>query len=683
MPSRDPLACIVVRGGEVVALTQAIGRLDPEWNGPAVVLARLSQPTPVSAPVIHALVDLLQDAGCAPVSVGSSLSSYDRDRGHDSVAALARRAGLSGRTARGSSYDVVDLGADLVEARVPDASVLSGQRVSRLWAEAGARVVVGRAVTDLVHGYAACLATLLGAAPEVAGAEPADVAADLLAHLPPALAVVDAVRASVGPDGGRLPQLIDSRAVVVATDVLLADSACAALLGMDRSTSLLVERAIRALGAPGGRTEGQLGALDGAHAPHPLARSAARSVAAEPRLARVLSAATGGPDDGAQSPDPVLSTLRAVLTPLVVAADDPAGHLPLTAVLGGVASLRQGTLAWASGVDKASVDRREVPLGFDPAAYPEGDFDGLPEFFAPFDEMLEGLPDNGDGMRWRLVDGATVFEVGRDLRANFDDFAARVDVAVGISLMADYLGGRRVVLLSSPDGADHDDDSGDGAGDGGGAKGIRRTRQAERNLYLPQPNYLAAWGGEPIDVCKIELVERSADWHRLTWRTVNSPNGSAQFDDGNLTFTRTVTGTRAVVRGRQLFALPKAWAGIDLAAVPELRNPLLEEAYRRFFTTTFDNLEACFEGREFRVGRPPMDPTEPLLTQSLDLLLGAVTQWLGEPRETAASTVSRDTSGPSGGPGPSFAHTSRLHRAGKPLDTDVDSHGFRHVRGAR
>ena len=30
---------------------------------------------------------------------------------------------------------------------------------------------------------------------------------------------------------------------------------------------------------------------------------------------------------------------------------------------------------------------------------------------------------------------------------------------------------------------------------------------AERNIYLPEPNYLALWGGLPIDVCKIELVE--------------------------------------------------------------------------------------------------------------------------------------------------------------------------------
>ena len=617
--------------------------------------------------MVHAVVDLLHDAGCLPVTVGSSLQSYDRDRGHHSVADLARRAGLPGRTPRGRSYEVVDLGAELIDAPVPDASVLSGHQVSRRWVEAGARVVVGRAVTDLVHGYAACLATLLGAAPEVAGADPADVGTDLLAHFPPTLAVVDALSASIGPDGGRLPQAIDSRALVVATEVLAADGACAALLGLDRSASGLMARSILALGAPSGRTEGQLSALEGAHAAHPLARSAARSVAAEPRLARVLSAATGGPDEGAQALDPVLTTVRAVLTPLLVAADEPAGHLPLTAVLGGVAGLRQGTLAWATAADKATVDRREVPLGFDPAAYPVGDFDGLPVFVAPFDASLEGLPDNGAGMRWRLVDGATVFEVGRDIRADFDEFVARVDVAAGISLMADYLGGRRVVL----------------GGTTGGS--VTRTRQAERNLYLPQPNYLAAWGGEPIDVCKIELVERTADWHRLTWRTVHSPNGSAEFDDGSLTFARTAAGTRASVRGRQLFTLPSTWAGVDLTTLPELRNPLLEEAYRRFFTTTFDNLEACFEGREFRIGRPPMDPTEPLLTQSLELLLDAVTGWLSDPSETAASVGSAGSADTADGLWSAFAHRARAGAgtAGKASDIDVDAQGFRHVRGAR
>jgi hypothetical protein len=242
-------------------------------------------------------------------------------------------------------------------------------------------------------------------------------------------------------------------------------------------------------------------------------------------------------------------------------------------------------------------------------------------------------------MRWRVVDGATVFEVSRDIAADFDEFVARVDVAAGISLMADYLGGRRLTVFATPDGT--------------------RTHQVERNLYLPQPNYLALWGGQPIDVCKLELVERTPDEHRLTWRTVLSPNGSATHDDGTLTFTRTATGTRAAVRGRQLFTLPPAWSGVDLTELPELRNPLLEEAYRRFFTTTFDNLEACFEGREFRIGRPPAPPDEPLLTEALGVLLDAAGGWA-----CASDPGPEDGTGP----GPRAA---------------VDRHGFTHVRGPR
>ncbi len=218
-------------------------------------------------------------------------------------------------------------------------------------------------------------------------------------------------------------------------------------------------------------------------------------------------------------------------------------------------------------------------------------------------------------------------------------------MAAGISLMADYVGGRRVTVP-------------------GGARGA--TRQAERNLYLPQPNYLAASGGEPIDVCKVELVERSPERHRLTWRTLHSPNGSAVFDDGSLTFTRSDAGTLVRVRGRQLFTLPPSWAGVDLGAIPEVRGPLLEEAYRRFFTTTFDNLEACFEGREFRIGRPPPSPTDPLLTRSLELLLGAARSWLGD-----------TTAGPAGPAAPNGATRDGA------AASSVDLHGFRHVPGVR
>ncbi|WP_162246877.1 DUF362 domain-containing protein [Phycicoccus sp. Root101] len=655
VPSGNPVAGTVVAGGGLASLAAAVAQVAPAVGGHAVVLTRLSQPTPVASAVVHELVDLLVERGAGDVTIGFRLRAHDRDRGHDSVVELARLAGLGGRTPRGHSYDVVDLAINGDHTLAPPASVLHGCAVSTVWAGAGTRVLLGRAVTDLLDRYAAALDPFLRAGEEVAGAAPADVVADLLDLVPPQLVVVDALEAAVGPDGGRLPRLLDTGTLVVGTDVLAVDGAVAGLLGQDRSSSRLFAGALarRRTGPGDGRVHGfgdgrggpstrsgVLGAVvpfAGTHGPHPAARAAAVRLAADPELERVLSASIGGPDPGAAPADPVLAVVRAVLTPLVEAAADGVGAFALSGVVDAVAATAHGVRAWQTGLDKSAVPRRVVPLGFDPGSLDGSAYDGLPEFFAEFDALVGAKtpPAGGDeALRWRVVDGATVFETTRDLPADFDAFVARVDVAAGISLMADYLGGRRVTVP-------------------GGAPGT--TRQAERNLYLPQPNYLALWGGEPIDVCKVELVERGPEEHRLTWRTLHSPNGSAVFDDGSLTFSRSARGTLVRVRGRQLFSLPPSWAGIDLAALPELREPLLEEAYRRFFTTTFDNLEACFEGREFRIGRPPTSPTDPLLTRSLELLLGAARSWVDD----------------------------RAPEAARPDSADVDLHGFHHVRGSR
>lgn len=653
-----PVAAVVVRGRDLASLASVVRRTLSPAGGRAVVCARLSAPSPASADIIHAVVDGLIDSGCREVTVGTMLRSRDRDRGHRSVSGLAHLAGLTGRTPRGRTYDVADLADDTIAAPVPATSVLDGQRVSRLWAVTDTRVVVGRAVTDLLESYAGCLDTLAGTCVEVPGAEAADVVVGLLRALPPALSVVDATVTSDGADGARLPHPTATDTVVVSTDALLADCTLAALLGDDRSSSRLIGRALAELGTPTGPVDGDLTPFEGISRAHPLARAAARRSTAGHRLERVLLAAVGGPDEGALPPDPVLSAVRAVLTPAVAAAADPVGQAALVGLLAAIGSATEAGRGWAVGLDKDRVERRVVPLGFDPADHANEAYDGLPGFFAPFDAVIDALPDPGpEDMRWCLVDGATVFEVSRDIAAGFDDFVARVDVAAGISLMADYIGGRRV-QVGPPD-----QQTRPGA--------VIPTRQAERNLYLPQPNYLAVWGGEPIDVCKIELVEREPDEHRLRWRTVDSPNGSATYDDGTLTFTRTSAGVRATVRGRQLFTLPPAWATVDLTAMPEVRAPLLEEAYRRFFTTTFDNLEACYEGREFRIGRPAPDPDEPLVTQTLQMLLDAAAEWV-QSRADPTSERSREASHrPSRG----STHDS------EPEELDV--HGFRHKRGGR
>ena len=646
---------VVVRGMDAESLDAALGPalrdLLSARTGRGVVCARLHPPAPVSREVLDQVVDALIDAGCTDVTLGSTLSAQDRDRGHRSVSGLAHLAGLTGRTTSGRAYEVADLGDDTIPAPVPPTSVLDGRPVSRLWVGADTRVVVGRAVTDLLETYAGCLDALTGVVPEVAGAEPADVVVDLLRHLRPTVCVIDATETSDGADGARLAHPTDTGTVVVTSDAVLADTTLASLLGVDRRASRLVQRAIAEIGPPRGQIQGEVTEFADITRTHPLAVDAARRATVDRRLERVLLASIGGPDDGASTDDPVLSAVRAVLTPAVAAAEDPIGQGALVGLLAAVATASGAGRAWSVNLDKDRVDHRVVPLGIEPAAYPDEDYDDLAAFLAVIDDALAGLPAPPDGeMRWTLVDGATVFEVGREIAADFDEFVARVDVAEGIALMADYLGGRRVELGPAPAG-----------------EWTTRVRQAERNLYLPQPNYLAAWGGEPIDVCKIELVERRPDEHRLLWRTVRSPNGSATYDDGSLTFTRTGTGTRATVRGRQLFTLPPVWQELDLTLVPEVRSPLLEEAYRRFFTTTFDNLEARFEGREFRIGRPPPDPDEPLLTRSVEFLLNAAQDWVSE-----RVGLDPDPVGPTG------------ERSGSVPEADeVDVHGFRHVRGGR
>lgn len=634
-----PPAGIVVRGGSP-ALAEAVRRLVPTAYGKAVVLVRLSPPTPASAVVVHAVVDALADAGCE-VTVGSMLASRERDRGHRSVGALAHAAGLTGHTDRGRAYAVVDLADDLVAAPVPPSGALAEQVVARTWSDADTRVVIGRAVTDLVDAYAGCLDTLLRVVPEVAGCEPADVAVDVLRHLAPHLAVVDATVTSGGADGNRILDARQTDTVVVTTDPLLADASLAALLGVDRSTSRLVERSIDALGPPQGRVEGDLQPFATVDRAHPLATRAARRAVRDPRLARVLSAATGGPDAGSAPADTVLAAVRPVVTEAVRAATDAVGQAALVGLLGVAGALTEGGQAWAATMDKGRVDRRVVPLGFDPGAHPVTDYDDLPQLLTAVDAVIDALPQPADeeDLRWCVVDGATVFEVTRVVAADFDAWVERVDVAEGISLMADYVGGRRVAVGEDP----------------------ARERQAERNLYLAQPNYVAAWGGEPIDVCKIELVARGPDRHRLLWRTVHSPNGSAVHDDGILTFERVAgpgggSGTRVTIRGRQLFTLPPVLDAADLTSLPELHGPLLEEAYRRFFTSTFDNLEARFEGREFRIGRPPPDPTEPLLTESVRMLVDGLTS------RPAGDEAGRHDADP---------------------DPALDVHGFRHVKGPR
>jgi hypothetical protein len=213
---------------------------------------------------------------------------------------------------------------------------------------------------------------------------------------------------------------------------------------------------------------------------------------------------------------------------------------------------------------------------------------------------------------------------------------------------------------------------------GGATVAVRRdargrvVQQAERNLYLQQPNWMVLFGGEVIDVEKIQHIRYERDRQTIHWRTVASPNGSARVDDGCVSFTRTAEGqTRVQVFARQQFTLPLAFKAFDIDLAPGLRDPIIESAYATFFTGTMANLQAAYEGRDFRIGHDPQ-PESPrrALPRFLATAAAALADML---RQRHAVADVGDAAAWILGTGTSLAATS----AG-PAPLATDAAGFRH-----
>src|SRR5690606_33777873 len=123
-------------------------------------------------------------------------------------------------------------------------------------------------------------------------------------------------------------------------------------------------------------------------------------------------------------------------------------------------------------------------------------------------------------------------------------------------------------------------------------------------------------------VCKLEFIEYKPRSHKIFWRTIGSLNGSAEFDDGIVAFEHEGRNqTRVTIVARQKFTLPLFWQAINLDLAPTIKNPLVVDAYTRYFRQTIANFEAQYQGRESRIGRPaPSQPVDPM--EMLAELLG-------------------------------------------------------------
>jgi uncharacterized protein (DUF362 family) len=610
----------------------------PELAGFAIASPAVTDPA-----LVEELVDLLHDPGFTNVAVvgttdGSALWAENRD-----LYALSDLLGYRYTTPKGRAYDILDLAASPDDCAFPVDSVLQGCGISREWLDADVRIVFSKSRTDEAAGYALCLDTLIGVLPLVdkdlhyrKRRHPGDVVAALLSVAPVQFCLIDGIRGSHGAGGRRAPSAIETNTIIATTDIVLADHVGATKMGLSPEVSPIFARVLGTHPFPRRYiVTGSLGIYRGWNNVPALSLLTGNMRNRAETLDRLV-------EPWLQRLDPVLFPLKhpvdarinAVLAKFLADPDTDAVSQWLlilaNALLGWMGEAIQ---SYRTLFDKDALRRHVVPLGIDLSAIPEGAFDALVDELLELEHTAAAAPPVSPELRWRYIDDAVVFRYATTLPIEFNQYTRHVDIARTIRFMNDYLGGVVVPLAHDSSG--------------------RPVRQAERNIYLPQPNYLVLYRGMPIDVSKLEVVEYGENRHRLYWKTVLSENGSAAYDDGIATFERTMDGTLITITGRQQFTLPTFWQVFDLNLVPKLKAHLVTHAYQTFFDRTIANFEALVEGRDIRIGRPtdetapqPMEQIMPLLQRVGEIAIPLLQRLAGPRDQTGASEACRiDTDG--------------------------------------
>lgn len=593
--SADP-ADLLDRAATAIGLDsmakQALGRKGS--NGQAIIVPAMDgfaagSPAIAEPALIEHLIDRLFEYGAKSVVVGATEGSDALWAENRDVFMRADLLGYRYVTPGGRDYDIVDLSDDAEDSPFAADRALAGIPLSSTWQEAAFRVVVAGNRTDTSDGYALTLQTLLSVLPGrdkdslyLRQRDPGAVMEALLAATPVDAAVIDAVVSSHGPGGGARPLPIATSTVIAANDPLVADRAGALKMGLDPQVSRLWHA------PPVGdelRTSGSMQIYDGWINVTPTARDAARRRQKDPALDRSVGPLL-------QQVDTSLFPLRNEANARVnewldrfLSMEDTASGRQLFALLELVlAQIAEARAAWHVMFAKDAIVRRPAALNVRPQDIDEVEWAKVAPAIASQRALLSGSTADAEGLRWRLVDGAVLFDCVRRYPVPLEAFAAAVPINRTIQFMNDYIGGEALTVAS------------DEAG--------RVTRQLERNLYLPQPNFTVLLGGDVIDVTKIETVHYEGERQAMAWQTLFSANDSALADDGLVEFAGVGGDTVVTIFARQHFRQPPLVEAFDLTLLPDLYAWLVTDAYRRFASRTFANLEAVLEGRDVRIGTP-------------------------------------------------------------------------------
>ena len=545
--------------------------------------------------LVEHLIDRLHEHRYTRIAIGESRNSFERWIENRDVQILADLLGYRFVTPKGNSYEIVDFAQELVPGPFERGSILRGTRLPRLWKQANFRIVFAKNKTDDENAYYLCLDNLISVLPlrdkdyhYKHRLNRRDVLVELLRHTPVDFCIVDAYISNHGNAGSRVARPIETRTLIAGGHLLLTDHVAARKMGISPDASDVHAEAVRRLGLPEPhRIDGDLTPYSNWINVHPLVLNSTREREAWQELSQLLQPWLQTIDQEAfPFKDPVHERLNRVLTRYLAGIDEnPMVFWAVVAFNFVVAAVHRGTKPLQIMYWKDSLRHREVALNLRREDYTLDDYEAIVSYLEPLEREVHALAPDSSGLRWTYhPDGSVLFEFSRIIPVEYEDFVRRVNVAKTIQYMNDYIGG--MILQIRKDAQ------------------RRVTHQLERNLYLPQPNYLALYQGKNIDVSKLEFIRYRADEQKMFWKTVKSENGSAKFDDGTVRFSRLENGETLIsISGRQQFTLPLFWEVINLDNYPVVKQMLVTHAYTTFFSRTMANLEAVYEGRDVRIGK--------------------------------------------------------------------------------
>jgi uncharacterized protein (DUF362 family) len=613
--------------------------------------------------LVEHLIDLLHDQGYLHVTVGEARNSEDSWLLNRDPMVVPDLVGYNFKTPKGRIYEVVNIGAESDPNTSPPT-------LSKHWVQTSYRINFAKNKTHEDCTFALCLHNLAGlAAAQGRGGRKRVVEEDCLYVLrkaPPHFNLIDAYTSAHGGAGQRAPRALATHTFFASTNTLLIDWAGAARMGVDPYASHISAVALGEIGLPLHHE------IDGDLSPFPLWKNV-HPLMAHSALMRNRSAMVGSMSvawyqsvDRERFPfcDFYNDRINAILAPLMSDVDNNVRSFWIVVMINFVLS-RIDRMAQSQNTlfSKDKLLWRTAPLVMNPDIFEGEAYEGITAQLAPYKQLVKHLSPGREGARLRHINKAIIFECTHEFPIAFNDFTKRVEIARAIQYMNDYLGGSTIAVKRD-------------------ARG-RVVHQAERNIYLQQPNWMVLFGGEVIDVEKIQFISYGRNQQTISWRTVGSPNGSATVDDGSFTFSRTENGqTKVQIFVRQKFSLPLAFQVFDINLTPVLRDPIIESTYRQFFTGTMSNLQAVYDGRDYRIGHDAELGTE-TAKQSLPRLLATAAAAVAELlRHRNQPEIGGSLGAWLFGTGNSLMSSATIEPDTKLTDSRVtDTHGFQHFSG--